>query len=160
MTNNIGLNKENSKKVAEALNGLLASYQVFYMNMRGYHWNITGAGFFSLHERFEMYYDDLVAKIDEIAERILTLDHTPAHTFSEYLTASRIAEHKNATSATVCLRGSLDGFKTLVLQQREILALANELDDEGSASLMSDYIKEQEKTIWMLSAACETCCLQ
>lgn len=160
MTNNIGLNQASAEKVAAELNNLLATYQVFYMNVRGYHWNIKGVGFFSLHERFEQYYDDLVEKIDEIAERVLTLGYTPLHAFSDYLTKSRLQEHKNATTAKECLDGTLNGFKTLLLQQREILAVANEADDEGSAALMSDYIKEQEKIIWMLSSACDTCCHQ
>ena len=109
MTNSIGLNKVSAEKVAAELNNLLATYQVFYMNVRGYHWNIKGVSFFSLHEKFEEYYDNLVEKVDEIAERILTLGHTPIHAFSEYLTKSRIKEHQNASSAKDCLQGTLDG---------------------------------------------------
>ncbi|HBO38161.1 MAG TPA: DNA starvation/stationary phase protection protein [Pasteurellaceae bacterium] len=157
MTSNIGLNTASSEKVAADLNNLLATYQVFYMNMRGYHWNIKGRNFFELHAKFEEYYTDLVDKVDEIAERILTLGFTPSNAFSEYLTTSRIKEHTGVASAKDCLQGSLEGFKTLILQQREILALTDESGDEGTNSLMSDYIKEQEKIIWMLSAACETC---
>ncbi|WP_386694324.1 Dps family protein [Lonepinella sp. MS14435] len=157
MTNSIGLNQASSQKIAEELNNLLATYQVFYMNVRGYHWNIKGVQFFSLHEKFEEYYDDLVEKVDEIAERILTLGYTPVHAFSEYLSKSRIQEHKNASSAQDTLQGTLKGFQTLLQQQREILAISGDADDEGTASLMSDYIKEQEKTIWMLKAACESC---
>ncbi|WP_386686795.1 MULTISPECIES: Dps family protein [unclassified Lonepinella] len=157
MTNSIGLNQASSQKIAEELNNLLATYQVFYMNVRGYHWNIKGVQFFSLHEKFEEYYDDLVEKVDEIAERILTLGYTPVHAFSEYLSKSRIQEHKNASSAQDTLQGTLKGFQTLLQQQREVLALASESDDEGTAALMGDYISGQEKTIWMLKAACESC---
>lgn len=157
MTNSIGLDKASSEKVAVALNNLLASYQVFYMNVRGYHWNIKGVGFFQLHEKFEEYYNDLVLKVDEIAERVLTLGYAPTHAFSDYLTSSRIKEHKNATRAQDCLQGTLTGFQTLIEQQREILNLAGECEDEGTAALMGDYVREQEKLIWMLSAACETC---
>ncbi|WP_439258331.1 MULTISPECIES: Dps family protein [unclassified Lonepinella] len=157
MTNSIGLDKATSAKIAQELNNLLATYQVFYMNVRGYHWNIKGVQFFSLHEKFEEYYDDLVEKVDEIAERILTLGYTPVHAFSEYLSQSRIQEHKNATSAQDTLQGTLKGFQTLLQQQREILALAGDAEDEGTAALMGDYISAQEKTIWMLKAACESC---
>ncbi|WP_439291336.1 Dps family protein [Lonepinella koalarum] len=157
MTNSIGLNTASSQKIAEELNNLLATYQVFYMNVRGYHWNIKGVQFFSLHEKFEEYYDDLVEKIDEIAERILTLGYIPSNIFSEYLKVSKVQEHTGATSAQDTLQGALKGFQTLLQQQREILALAGDADDEGTASLMSDYIKEQEKTIWMLKAACVSC---
>lgn len=154
---NIGLDKEVAKKLADELNGLLATYQVFYTNVRGYHWNVRGVNFFELHAKFEEIYDDLVAKIDEIAERILTLGHTPNNGFSQYLTQSQIKEHIGVSAAQECLYGTLDGFKTLLGQQRDILAIANEANDEGTASQMSDYIKEQEKLVWMFTAACADC---
>lgn len=159
MNNSIGLDLVAAEKLAIELNKLLASYQVFYTNVRGYHWNIKGVSFFELHAKFEEIYDDLVVKIDEIAERILTLGHTPANAFSQYLATSQIQEDIGVTSAQQCLTGTLEGFKTLLKQQREILALANGFDDEGTASQMSDYIKEQEKLVWMFSAAatCGVC---
>lgn len=159
MFNSIGLEKETSAKLAQELNNLLASYQVFYTNVRGYHWNIKGVSFFELHAKFEEIYDDLVVKVDEIAERILTLGHVPANAFSQYLNVSLVKEDIGASSAQHCLTGTLEGFKTLLKQQRIILELANEAGDEGTASQMSDYIKEQEKLVWMFSSAatCGVC---
>ncbi|WP_032092433.1 MULTISPECIES: Dps family protein [Pasteurellaceae] len=156
-TNTIGLNRNAAQKLAAELNNLLATYQVFYMNVRGYHWNIKGVNFFELHAKFEEIYDDLIVKVDEIAERILTLGYTPSNAFSDYLTKSLIKEHVGASSAQACLSGTLAGFQTLLKQQREILAIAGEADDEGTASQMSDYIKEQEKLVWMFTAACASC---
>ncbi|TNH07554.1 Dps family protein [Testudinibacter sp. TR-2022] len=152
MTTNIGLDVGKSQALAEKLNVLLANYQVFYMNVRGYHWNITGPNFFELHVKFEEIYDNLVIKIDEIAERILTLGQRPLHSFQDYLAISDIQSHTNAVTDTQTLQGTLDGFKALLVLQRDILFLAGEADDEGTASQMSDYIKEQEKLIWMLNA--------
>jgi starvation-inducible DNA-binding protein len=71
--NFIGLDVEKSKELADALSDLLANYSIFYQNTRGYHWNITGDKFFELHLKFEELYNDLFEKIDEVAERILTL---------------------------------------------------------------------------------------
>lgn len=153
----IGLDKKSSKDVAGKLNELLASYQVFYTNVRGYHWNVKGANFFELHAKFEEIYNDLVEKIDEIAERILTLGHTPNNAYSQYLSVSRIKEDIAVSRAQDCLKGTLDGFKILLEQQREILEVADSADDEGTQSQMSDYIKEQEKLIWMFTAACASC---
>ncbi len=79
--NAIGLNEEYAQKLADKLNVLLANYQLFYINVRGFHWNITGSNFFELHIKFEELYNDALLKIDEVAERILTLGHTPLHTF-------------------------------------------------------------------------------
>ncbi|QIM63517.1 DNA starvation/stationary phase protection protein [Pasteurellaceae bacterium Orientalotternb1] len=159
MTNSIGLNAASSEKLAHELNNLLASYQVFYTNVRGYHWNIKGVSFFELHAKFEEIYDDLVVKVDEIAERILTLGHVPANGYSQYLKTSAIEEHIGVSSAQECLNGTVSGLKALLQQQRQILALAGEMDDEGTASQMSDYIKEQEKLVWMFTAAatCGVC---
>lgn len=148
----IGLDTEKSKKLAEKLNILLADYQIFYMNTRGYHWNISGKDFFELHVKFEEYYEDLLLKVDAIAERILTLGQKPEHSFTKYLERSEIKEDVNQTESIACLKGVVNGFSTVIKLQREIMDLANEAGDEGTATLMSDYITEQEKTMWMLNA--------
>jgi starvation-inducible DNA-binding protein len=150
--NLIGLDQEQSQQLANQLNQLLAHYQVLYMNTRGYHWNIKGQQFFELHVKFEEIYTDLQIKIDELAERILTLGHTPVHAFSHYLETSQIKEHLNATSGQKCIHGLVGGFSVLLHQQREILSRAGEAGDEGTAALMGDYIREQEKLMWMLNA--------
>ena len=76
-SNGIGLDSRDAKKLAEKLNELLANYSIFYQNTRGYHWNIKGEKFFELHLKFEELYNDLLIKIDEVAERILTLGASP-----------------------------------------------------------------------------------
>ena len=108
-------------------------------------------------QNFEEIYTDLITKVDEVAERILTLGYTPNNAYSQYLKVSRIKEDIAVSGAQECLSGTLQGLKTLLEQQREILALAGDADDEGTASQMSDYIKEQEKLVWMFQAACQTC---
>ncbi|GAA5644423.1 MULTISPECIES: Dps family protein [Vibrio] len=151
-TNLIGLDSNKAQELAAELNQLLALYQVLYMNTRGYHWNIKGQQFFELHVKFEEIYTDLQTKIDELAERILTLGFTPDHSFSRYLENSAITEHKNATSGTECVEGLVNGFSVLLGKEREILEQAGNADDEGTAALMGDYIREQEKLMWMLNA--------
>ena len=153
----IGLDTTKSEELAAKLNELLATYQVFYTNVRGYHWNIKDVNFFELHAKFEEIYTDLVEKVDEVAERILTLGYTPNNAYSQYLKVSRIKEDIAVSTAVACLRGTLEGFKVLLAQQREILALAADAGDEGTVSQMSDYIKAQEKLVWMFQAACQTC---
>ena len=99
----IGLDKVASAELASKLNDLLASYQVFYTNVRGYHWNIKGVNFFELHAKFEEIYTDLITKVDELAERILTLGYTPNNAYSQYLKVSRIQEDIAVSSAQDCL---------------------------------------------------------
>ena len=152
MKNLIGISKDEAKVLSEKLNALLADYQLFYQNLRGLHWNIKGREFFELHVKFEEYYDDAVVKVDEIAERILTLEGEPLHTFSDYLKVSEIKEEKGIVDGVKGIKIIINNFSTLILKEREILSLAGDADDEGTASLMSDYISETEKTLWMLSS--------
>ncbi len=152
MNNKIGLDKAKTDNLVDALNKLLADYQVLYMNVRGFHWNIKGEKFFELHAKFEELYDELLVKVDELAERVLTLGGTPVHAFSDYLAVSDIAEAKGISEGTACVQSILDAYKVLLEKQREILNLAGEADDEGTNALMSDYIREQEKEVWMYTA--------
>ncbi|MBN8412003.1 DNA starvation/stationary phase protection protein [Halomonas denitrificans] len=151
-TNAIGLHQGSASDLANKLNELLANYQIFYMNVRGYHWNVKGPNFFELHEKFEEFYTDLLVKVDEVAERILTLGHKPVHAYSDYTTLSRISEDKDVHDGEACVRGVLQGYQQLIELQREILSVASDADDEGTASQVGDYIREQEKTVWMLGA--------
>lgn len=151
-TNAIGLNEVSTSQLAEMLNELLANYQVFYMNVRGYHWNVKGRQFFQLHEKFEELYTDLLTKVDEVAERILTLGHQPVHAYSDYVKTAKIQEDKDVQDGEACVRGILQGYQTLIALQRELLSLASNADDEGTAAQAGDYIREQEKTVWMLAS--------
>lgn len=148
----IGLSKEASKSLAKKLNKLLSNYQIFYMNSRGFHWNIKGDKFFELHLKFEELYNDSQIKIDEIAERILTLGHTPIHAYSDFLKEAKIKEATNITDGIKAIKEILKGYSVLLPLERELLNLSAKHDDEGTNALMSDYIREQEKLVWMYSA--------
>jgi starvation-inducible DNA-binding protein len=149
---NIGLNDNYKNEMAGRLNSCLSSVQISYMNVRGYHWNIVGKQFFSLHEKFEEIYNSLNEMADEIAERILMLGGKPLHSFSEYIKISSVKERLNICSAEDTVKALLDDTAKLLEMEREILSIASDNDDEGTASLMSDYIGEQEKMVWMFSS--------
>ena len=148
----IGLKEADCKKISEKLNVLLANYSVFYQNTRGSHWNIKGEQFFTLHPKFEELYNNLVLKIDEIAERILTLGATPAHNYSDYLAVSTIKESKEVTDGNKSVEIILNSYKVVIDLQRELLDLTEKAGDEGTNSQMSDYITEQEKEVWMYNS--------
>ncbi len=151
-TNAIGLDPQRSKDLSDKLNVLLADYSIFYQNTRGFHWNIKGDKFFELHVKFEELYNDLLLKIDEVAERIRTLGSTPEHTYSAYAELAEIKESPKVSDGTKAVELILGSFKVLIVLQREILDLSSETSDEGTNALMSDYIREQEKLVWMYSA--------
>lgn len=151
-TNQIGLDKEQAKYIADRLNHLLANYSVLYINTRGMHWNIRGANFFELHRQFEKLYKRQEKRIDEIAERILSLGHTPKHAFSDYLNVSVIKEVQNISQPEEAVNELLNALKIIILQQKEVQITAEKANDLGTSDIMTEYIRDQEKTVWMLTA--------
>ena len=151
-TNQIGLETAEMTPVIVKLNGLLSSYHMFYINVRGYHWNVKGEHFFSLHPKFEELYTALQIQIDEIAERILTLGSTPYHAYSDFVQHTGISEDKNVKDGNACVKGVVAGLQELIEEQRQVSALASEAEDQGSADLVDAYVQEQEKLVWMYNA--------
>jgi starvation-inducible DNA-binding protein len=141
-----------AKETVISLQQLLSDFQVFYTNLRGFHWNVKGKNFFQLHARFEDMYNDTSDKIDEIAERILMLDGIPAHNFSDYLSLSQVKETSYITNGDEALKDILETLSLLIQSERAILAQVSAAGDEATVSMLSDYISEQEKTTWMLAA--------
>jgi len=148
----IGLDAEKTGKLVESLNTLLSNFQVYYQNLRGLHWNIKGKSFFELHVKFEEFYTDSQDKIDLIAERILTLEGTPLHTFQEYAEFSNVVVGKNISNDIDAVKLVVNSLSELLKIERLILNESDDANDEGTNSMMSDFIAEQEKTIWMLNA--------
>jgi starvation-inducible DNA-binding protein len=90
-------------------------------------------------------------KIDEVAERIVTLGETPLHSYTAYLETSSIDEATDISEARQSVQTVLNGFSELLKLEREILSLSGDAEDEGTNALMSDYIREHEKSVWMYS---------
>ena len=150
--NNLGLDRKKTKDLAKDLNELLANFQIYYQNLRGIHWNIKGKRFFDLHVKFEELYTDANMKVDLIAERILTLGDTPLHTFEDYSETGTVPVGKNISQDEKAVTLIVDSLTELLKIERQILHKSDEANDEGTNSMMSDFITEQEKTVWMMKA--------
>ena len=125
---------------------------MYYQNLRGIHWNIKGRSFFDLHIKFEELYIDANLKVDEIAERILTLGATPLHTFEDYTKAAKVPVGKNISKDEKAVQLIVDSLTELLKIERSILKASDTANDEGTNAMMSDFITEQEKTVWMMKA--------
>jgi len=105
----------------------LADLQVYYTNLRGFHWNIKGKNFYVLHKQFEDMYNDAAEKVDEVAERLLMLGETPQHNFSDYLKVSQIKESGLVTDGDQAMKNILETYKYLIHLERQISADAAEI---------------------------------
>ena len=150
--NILGLPVKETKKNIDLLNDLLANFQVYYQNLRGLHWNIRGKRFFELHVKFEELYNQAQLRIDEIAERVLTLGGVPLHTFEDYLQKNKITVAKNITNDEEAVEIIIKSLTALLKIEREVLEKASDINDEGTNAMMSDLITTQEKDIWMMQA--------
>ncbi len=152
-----GLNTQRTVEVVNALQQLLSDFQVHYTNLRHLHWFVKGHSFFIMHEKYEELYDDAAEKVDEVAERILQLDGAPESRFSVYLKTARVAELDGVANGHEAIGYVLDTLRTLIADERQVLQKAAEAGDEVTVALMSDYLKAQEKTAWMLTAFSTHC---
>ena len=150
--NYLNMESEKLKPVLIELNTLLADYHMYYQKLRNFHWNILGKNFFDLHEKFESLYTDARVKIDEIAERILTLGFHPVSKLSEYLNISSIKENSPLQTDEEMVNEILKDHSLILLQMRQIIDKASNVKDEGTIDLIGAYIRELEKASWMLSA--------
>ncbi|AEE20767.1 Dps family protein [Dokdonia sp. 4H-3-7-5] len=150
--NYLNLDKEKTNHTVNELNTLLAEYHVYYQKLRNFHWNISGVNFFDLHIKFEELYDDAKLKIDEIAERILTLRFAPTSNLSDYLEKSSIKEAKSDLSDRDMVDNILEDHGIILKQLSAVVKKADEAGDEGTIDLIGAYIRELEKTSWMLDA--------
>ena len=146
--------------ISKELNAFLSDVQIYNMNLRGLHWNIKGRNFFLLHEKYEELYNEADEMVDEIAERIENIHgieaedigSSPLHTFEDYLANKNLEVAKQVTKGEEGVALVLGNLKHLLRKEREILEKAGENSDEATANLVSDFISNQEKHIWMLES--------
>lgn len=140
------------EKLVKQLNQLLADYQLYYQNLRGFHWNIKGHLFFHLHDKFEALYREASETVDEIAERIRSLGATPLHTLEDYFQQAQLTSAKDISNGEEAVSTTLKNSQVLLYDLKEVLHLSEELNDEATTTLVSDLITATEKRIWMLKA--------
>ncbi|MBJ7555548.1 Dps family protein [Marinomonas spartinae] len=148
----IGINKENRSEISEGLKCLLADSYTLYLQTHNFHWNVTGPQFRELHLMFEEQYQELALAVDDIAERIRTLDVPAPGTYKAFAELSSVKEVDGIPSSADMVKLLTKGHEQVVKTARKVLKVAQEADDESSASLVSDRMRVHEKTAWMLRA--------
>jgi starvation-inducible DNA-binding protein len=150
--NYLGFDQNNLSDTVKNLNQLLADYQVYYQNLRNFHWNVQGENFFDLHAQFEELYTDARTKIDEIAERILTLRSRPISTLTDYLEISNVSEARMVTKDHEMVMTILENHKVLIGCMRKVISAAGDANDDGTIDMAGGFLSGLEKKSWMLDA--------
>ncbi|MFI2810636.1 MULTISPECIES: Dps family protein [Microbulbifer] len=148
----IGINEQDREKVAHGLKRLLADSYTLYLQTHNFHWNVTGPLFRELHLMFEEHYTELAEAVDDIAERIRTLDVEAPGTYKAFAELSSIKEVDSIPAAEKMVEILTQGHEQVVKTCREVLKAAQDADDESTMALVSDRMSVHEKTAWMLRA--------
>lgn len=148
--NYLGIKASELNSVAKELNKLLASYNIYYQNLRSFHWHIHGNSFFDLHHLFEQYYNQAKSNIDEIAERILTIGHKPDGSLKTYLQNSSIDEAEDLLQDAEMVNCILQNQTILISSMRDIIKTASSKEDEGTIDLIGGMLSKIENEAWLL----------
>lgn len=147
---NTGLSEESRSELAEGLGRLLADTYTLYVKTHGYHWNVTGPMFRTLHLMFEEEYMELREAVDVIAERIRALGHPAPGSYSEFAELTSVADEKGVPEAMEMVRNLMEGHESVVRTGRAVVKTAEGAGDVASADLVTQRIDIHEKTAWML----------
>lgn len=146
---------ENREVVADGLARLLADTFTLYIKTQGYHWNVIGPHFRSLHLMFEEQYLELRDAVDEIAERIRAMGRLAPGSYREMARLTRLAEDEGAPPAMEMVRRLAADNETSAATAHEVVAAAEAVADVATVDLATRRIAVHEKAGWMLRAMVE-----
>lgn len=152
---NTGISTTNSKKVADALNQVLADEFVLYTKTLKFHWNIEGRDFHALHLFLDDQYHQLQTIIDAVAERVRKVGHFANGSMKEFLASATLKEHAATSVVSEAMIAELaSDHDTLIRKTRTLIDDFDEkYDDKGSSDFITGIMKEHEKMAWMLRAS-------
>jgi starvation-inducible DNA-binding protein len=149
---NIGISEKDRARSAEALSRLLADTYTLYLKTHGYHWNVEGPHFQSLHIQFMDQYTEMWTAVDELAERIRALGHKTPSSYAQFMALATIKEEDGEPSWQDMVRNLAQGHEQVAKTAREVLRIAESISDDATADVVAPRITLHEKTAWMLRA--------
>ena len=146
----IGIPAEQRQQIADGLGRLLADTWVLYGKTHGFHWNVTGPMFTSLHTLFETQYNELWDSLDEIAERIRALGLPAPFGDSALTKLASLEEAGSIPAAMDMVKQLVADHEAVARTARSVFEIADAANDQPSADLLTQRLQVHEKTAWML----------
>lgn len=150
MAIDIGISSAHREQIAQGLSRLLADSYALYLKTHGYHWNVTGPMFQTLHLLFEEQYNELWIALDAIAERIRALDHYAPASYSEFIKLSSIKDESGVPNSSTMIQNLVQGQEAVIRTARQLFSLVEEAQDQPTADLLTHRLQVHEKNAWML----------
>jgi starvation-inducible DNA-binding protein len=145
------LNGNDTRSVADALNGALADCYALYLKTKNFHWHVSGPHFRDYH----LLLDDQAAQIlgvtDAIAERVRKTGNTTLRSIGDIARRQTIADNDREFVEPGAMLSELrDDNLTLIERLRDARARAEEANDTATSSLADDWIDQAEERAWFL----------
>ncbi|MEH7452329.1 Dps family protein [Gottfriedia acidiceleris] len=141
-----------SKTTVDVLNKQIADWNILFVKLHNYHWYVKGPNFFTLHTKFEEFYNEASLHIDELAERVLIIGGKPLATMREYLDTSSLKEaNKNITSDEMVQDITKD-YNYLIEELKDGMEIADSENDSVTHDLLLAIREQLAKHVWMLTA--------
>ena len=139
-------------QLVSVLNKQIANWSVLYMKLHNFHWYVKGGQFFTLHVKFEEFYNEAGLHVDDLAERLLAIGGNPVATMKECLEISTIKEANGQESAEQMVQALINDFSIITGELREGMSMADKMNDETTSDMLLAIHSSLEKHIWMLTA--------
>ncbi|ESQ75592.1 Dps family protein [Asticcacaulis sp. AC402] len=143
---------DHDKTVGKALSQVLADSYTLYLKTHGYHWNVRGLTFRSLHLLFMDQYTEQWTALDEIAERILALGQAAPMTNTAFAKLTSVSEGDPSKAAEDMVRDLAEGHRQVITSLKALVAVSEKAGDGPSQDLANTRLAAHEKHLWMLSA--------
>jgi starvation-inducible DNA-binding protein len=134
------------------LNKQIANWSVLFIKLHNYHWYVKGNQFFTLHTKFEEFYNEASLHIDELAERLLAIGGQPVATMKECLAMASVQEANGNESADEMVQSISSDYSLLVGELKEGMSIAEQANDEITGDMLLAIHSSLEKHVWMLKA--------
>lgn len=135
---------------------VLASTFAFYLKAQNFHWNVEGPFFSVYHDLFGKIYEDAFGSVDEVAERIRTLDQYVPGSLGRFAQLSVVDDQINIPTARAMVQELLSDNSKLIAELNKAFDLSNKVDKQGLADYFAGRIDVHEKHGWMLRATAKT----
>lgn len=146
----IGIPEADRREIAEGLSRLLADTYTLYLTVHGFHWNVTGPMFQTLHLLFEEEYTELWGAVDLLAERIRSLGAYAPASYAKLGKLASIETPEDVPNAQEMMRKALAGYEAVAKTARSVFPAAEKGNDQATLDLLTERLQVHEKTAWML----------
>jgi starvation-inducible DNA-binding protein len=142
------------RAVSEALNALLADTFALYVKTKNFHWHISGPHFRDYHLLLDEQSEQILATVDELAERVRKIGGTTLRSIGQIARLMRIHDNdEDFVPPLDMLSELMADNKAMIQSLRAVHELADEHEDVATASLLEQFIDGAERRTWFLFEA-------